>query len=217
MCRGSRTRLVELRGLFTSLVDEPGRQLRRVIPTLGWIAIGARHSRRSAFAGARRSESVPKQVGVSLTHEERVVAAFALGLHANLQCRSRDAPEVCDWRQPHYLVRLRGFAEQSEFAPRNLRSSVTQLMTARATCVACDIALSQLVAKFLASSRLARPHPPSGGSRATLRAHRCKLIAGCSPPLVPRPRALKGVSSPTRQAHPVPQVADPSLILQPGL
>jgi len=34
-------------------------------PDVGWIAIAAQHSRRSAFAGARRSECVSRQVEVS--------------------------------------------------------------------------------------------------------------------------------------------------------
>jgi hypothetical protein len=41
MCCGSRTRLVNYEACSPALVDEPKRQLRRVIPTVGWIAIGA--------------------------------------------------------------------------------------------------------------------------------------------------------------------------------
>jgi hypothetical protein len=54
-----------------------------------------------------------------------ILAAFALGWHANLQCRSRDAPEVCDWRQPHYLVRLRGFARWRIVRRRNLYGRIS--------------------------------------------------------------------------------------------
>src|SRR5258705_9376529 len=70
-------------------------------------------SRRSAFAGARRSECVPRQVGVSLTHEERVVAAFALGWHANLQrCGSLlSRASVRALRSHARLARLRKLTE----------------------------------------------------------------------------------------------------------
>jgi hypothetical protein len=114
------------------------------------------------------------------------------------------------------LVELRGFAEQSGSRLEIRDPSVTQVMKARAHMwpVISRSAISS--PNFLASSRLARRHPPSRGSRASRRAHRCKLIARSSPPLVPRARALKGVSSPTRQGHPVAQFVDPSLILQPG-
>ena len=146
-------------------------------------------SRRSAFAGARRSECVPRQVGVSLTHEERVVAAFALGWHAisnaEVEMRRRYAIGVSHTTSYDYEVSRSRMNSRLEICD----SSVTQVMTARATCVACDIALSQLVAKLsgkqpigpTASAKRWITGNPTG---ASLQAH-CRLQSAAK--IVPRP------------------------------